>query len=142
MSISFASFEPHPLPTTSQLFRSPGVPWTRRVSLPWPEAAAGTWKAGVAFLGWPLLLGERHRFCFHGRMGTRRPDPATSSCAAVTTSLGAHTCLLGTAAQSSSSAALGFKPFARAADRKLPPAGSPKGSSALLPTREHAGCIT
>lgn len=79
MNISFALLEPHPLPTTSQLFRSPGLPQTRRVSLPWPEAVAGTWKArnsrssGVSGTA-SALRWSWHRFLFSGARG----DVATS----------------------------------------------------------------
>lgn len=47
-SIYFTSLEPQPVPTTSQLLQGPGLPWTLRVSLPWPETAAGTWEAGYS----------------------------------------------------------------------------------------------
>lgn len=101
MNISFALLEPHPLPTTSQLFRSPGLPQTRRVSLPWPEAVAGTWKArnsrssGVSGTASVKVNGEAGTgFCFLERAGTSRPRCHTVS-------LGARTCPLDASTKSS-----------------------------------------
>lgn len=83
MGISFTLFEPHPLPTTSQLFRAPGPPRTLRASVPRPEAAAGMWKAGYSRSGVSgtasAVRWSWHRFCFLERAGTSRQDPATSN---------------------------------------------------------------